>query len=620
MNVLLIVPTAGYNNRYPSFLSLTDFPAGFAFLASALRNAGHEVFGLNPNNDPNYWSAYDMIHDKICRSLQEVRPDLIGLGGLCTDYAFIKDAIQIIRKLAPNVPIVCGGGIITYDAEYIFKLFRPDFCIIGEGEEMIVKLANTLESGKQGYGQIPNLGYWEDGIAKFTNQDFNYGDINQRHFPDYEPFGIREMLDDYSMAARLLYRYTRPYPRPMVMVTARSCPFNCTFCVHQRGAKYRARSVENIIQEIKVMYERYGFNILIVLDELFAVNKTRMREFCTTLIGARQTYGWDFDWMFQTHASAALDRNTLELAKKAGCYFFSYGLESASPRVLESMKKKTKPSQIADAIHLADEVGLGFGGNFIFGDPVETEDTILETIDFLVRYCLDIHVLLDAVRPYPGSKLFETCLARGIIRDKLEFYEHIDEHPWNMTSMRDKVWLPLVDSIVSFGGLFPWVKSVYPSHYEVDSEASQSPLVLCTGKQIYKIWTKCPHCGEDIYSRELLALGEVRKSEVIRKSGVAREAKHPSSIKQFITTAQLTKQAVGKAARLASLYYLSFRNPIYRLLKSSVRNRKHDLFVDSFFTTVFFVTGCPHCSRRIKINIPIKALSFIEIKRRLRLA
>jgi rRNA maturation protein Nop10 len=353
------------------------------------------------------------------------------------------------------------------------------------------------------------------------------------------------------------------------------------------------------------------------MDELFAVNKARMMEFLTTLLEARKTYGWDFNWSFSTHASAALDKDTLEMAKKAGCFYFSYGVESASPRVLESMNKKTKPSQIAEAIRLSKELKLCFGGNFIFGDPAETEDTILETVDFMVHHCLDSNFVYNAIRPYPGSKIFETCMTKGIIKDKRDFYEHVDEQPWdfpyNMTSMPDKVWFPLLDSVVAFGQLFPWTKSVSPYRYEIDTESANSPIVLHTGKQIYKIWAKCPHCGEDICCRELLRL----EKELKPKIEATKE--HTS----FINDIKLVRDAVIKAIRLISFYYFSFRHPVYKLLRSAVRNRGNLLW-QSFFSTVFFNTGCPHCNNSVKITIPvpftIRTFSLAEIKRRLNLS
>ncbi len=132
MRVLLIIPTVGYKTTYPSFLSSQDFPVGFSYLASALKNAGHEVFGLNLNNDVNYSSAREMIRVRLARTLGDVAPELIGIGGLCTDYAFITDAMAIIRSSAPDTPIVCGGGIVNNDTGFVFRTLKPDFCIAGE--------------------------------------------------------------------------------------------------------------------------------------------------------------------------------------------------------------------------------------------------------------------------------------------------------------------------------------------------------------------------------------------------------------------------------------------------------------------------------------------------------
>ena len=161
MRVLLIIPTFKYKKSYPAFYSVSDFPTGFAYLVSSLKEAGHEVFGLNLNNIAGYPSVYEMIRENIIFALDTVHPDLVGLGGLCIDYKFLKDAMRIIRKTS-DVPIVMGGGIITHDAEFIFQLLKPDFCIIGEGEEIIVELADMLESGKGDFESINNLGYWRE--------------------------------------------------------------------------------------------------------------------------------------------------------------------------------------------------------------------------------------------------------------------------------------------------------------------------------------------------------------------------------------------------------------------------------------------------------------------------
>lgn len=109
MKVLLIPPTYRYTTQYPSFLAASDFSCGFAYIAAALKAAGHQVFGCNPNNAPGYASAFDMIHDRIAQAIAETKPDMIGVGGICTDYPFLQDAMSIIRHYAPTVPVLMGA-------------------------------------------------------------------------------------------------------------------------------------------------------------------------------------------------------------------------------------------------------------------------------------------------------------------------------------------------------------------------------------------------------------------------------------------------------------------------------------------------------------------------------
>ncbi len=165
MRILLIPPTFHYATEYPAFLSLSDFPSGFGYLSAALKEAGHEVFGCNPNNVVGYPNAYMMIQDVISKHIEDVKPDLIGLGGICTDYMFLRDAIGIIRNY--DIPIVLGGQIVTNDAEFIFEDLKPDYAIVGEGEDAMVEISNLMEYGPENLNFEPaitavsNLWYWE---------------------------------------------------------------------------------------------------------------------------------------------------------------------------------------------------------------------------------------------------------------------------------------------------------------------------------------------------------------------------------------------------------------------------------------------------------------------------
>lgn len=509
MKILLVIPVSNYPDVHPSFLSNTDFPVGFAYLAGALKQAGHRVFGLNPNNDVRFDSARELLKERLIKALLEVNPYLIGLGGLSTDIQFIMDAIGIIRSVRPHIPIVCGGGIISNDADFIFNLLQPDFCIIGDAEQAIVQLASMLERGEALFDLIPNFGYWLQGKAVFSSCKADVTDINSYPFPDYEPFDIENMLGNHSLVTRYQYRYTRSYPIPMTLVAARGCPFRCSFCVHNDGKRYRYRSIQNIMDEIKMLNENYHFNILIILDELFAVHKDRLNQFSMAIMQGREQYGWDFDWSFQTHASANLDYATLQLAKQAGCFFFSYGIESASPTVLASMNKRTEPGQIEAAIKLAEQVKVGFGGNFIFGDPAETFKTAAESLEFYKQHCRYSHVNIGTVHPYPGSRLFEYCLEQGIIANKSEYYDSIDQIAYNMTGLEHDDWIRLMTGIQEFTGQCG-IPVVEASTARQDPNAVPGERYGNGDKTPWELTFCCPHCYDPIYTRMLLADADIQ--------------------------------------------------------------------------------------------------------------
>jgi len=160
LRVLLVVPTHKYR-EYPTPLSLSDFPTGFAYLASSLKQAGHEVIGVNLNNITGYPSGRIMVHSVLSQKISQYKPDLIATGGLAVDYPFLADCIVSCRALASGIPIVLGGQIVTNDAEEIFNLLKPDYAVVGEGEGVMVGLVDALGQ-KKPVEDIPNLWYWRE--------------------------------------------------------------------------------------------------------------------------------------------------------------------------------------------------------------------------------------------------------------------------------------------------------------------------------------------------------------------------------------------------------------------------------------------------------------------------
>jgi radical SAM superfamily enzyme YgiQ (UPF0313 family) len=185
--------------------------------------------------------------------------------------------------------------------------------------------------------------------------------------------------------------------------------------------------------------------------------------------------------------------------KEAGCNFIGCGLESGSPAVLKSMKKETSTEQIAHAVEVICEAGLGVQGNFILGDPAESLDTIEETRQFFLTRCKDLMVYFDYVRPYPGSELFQHCLDRGIIKDRQGYYEGIGSggYQFNMTGMAEELFLESVRPLMLMVGDPANFKSTTALSWKrYANEIHRKNAKFAYGKILYRIVAVCPHCSE----------------------------------------------------------------------------------------------------------------------------
>ena len=195
---------------------------------------------------------------------------------------------------------------------------------------------------------------------------------------------------------------------------------------------FRTRSIDALMTEIDFLIEKYGINEIDLVDEMFASKKQRVYEFCEKI----KPFG--IHWQCQLRVTF-IDKDLLIAMKDAGCYLISYGFESGSEKVLKSMKKGISPAQIENAIRLTSQVGINIQGNFIFGDPAETLETIKETIRFRRKFST-IYFGWGMIIPYPGTILYNNLKKKGKLPNLLEFYENVKNYwlsglPINMTNL-----------------------------------------------------------------------------------------------------------------------------------------------------------------------------------------
>ncbi len=419
MHILLVVPR--YSANWGEFYQI---PLGLGYIASAMKHAGHTVTSLNLNH---YQGA---VENLVAAKVAEINPDACATGSLAPFLSALKAVFAAARQAKPDIVNIAGGGLVSGEPEMSLRVLDIDFGVVGEGEQTIVELLNCIE--KSGNPEDIN------GIV-FRNQ---YGqviqtparvpisDLGQIAWPDYELLECDKNISNQRALDNYFF-HSHPESRPRVidMITSRSCPYSCTFCFHPVGKVYRERPLDDFFAELDMVVARYKVNMVALIDELFSLRQQRLLEFCERI------KPYKLKWMVQLHVSSA-KKEILRAMYEAGCTYISYGIESMSKTVLESMKKKTKPDRIAAALALTYEYHIGIQGNLLFGDKAETLETANESMHWWAsnrRYLINLTPLMV----FPGSPDYYEALKDGLIVDRAAYVANIPAR-FNISQMNDK--------------------------------------------------------------------------------------------------------------------------------------------------------------------------------------
>jgi radical SAM superfamily enzyme YgiQ (UPF0313 family) len=410
------------------------FPLGLPSLSSVLKREGHDVTCLNLNHHDGRTQYL------VNRAMFLKQYEVAFVGGLSLYYPHLRDLIQDIRTASPKTKIVCGGGIITAQPTIMMRLLKPDYGISGEGEMSALRLMRYLDGG-----MVPI-----DISGVVTSEPIE--DLDSLPVPDYDSFNFAEYVNSVNRTDYFAFDIV-DNPRVYPLIASRSCIYNCTFCFHPLGKKYRQRSIDNIMQELSVNVPKYNINIVTIYDELFSNDVYRMKEFCRRFKELSDTLDHKLWFVCNIRVNRVTD-DMMQAMKGSGACTISYGLESYSQKVLDSMKKYITPEQITHAALLTRKHGLGFQGNFIFGDPAETLETARETLSYVhnYRHLLGTAVALDFVVPFQGSELYHKCLMKGSIGNEMDLIKEREDtgypkSPVNMTALSAEEFEELQDMV-----------------------------------------------------------------------------------------------------------------------------------------------------------------------------
>lgn len=414
MKVLLInTPYTEVYSKVPTTEGMAP-PLGLAYLASYIREHGHEVQILDAE-------ALQIRLSELYKHIANF--DVVGVGSMTPSLKNTIDSLGIVKKVNPECTTVMGGPHLSaIPVETLNEYPVIDVGVVGEGEVTFLELVDSLENGSD-LSNIKGIVYRDEEKIKLTKRRELIENLDELPFLAYDLLPMekyRPPAHHTSFAGKVKLR---PFS---LFITSRGCPFDCTFCASKVvwGKKVRFRSAENVLEEIDLLVNDYDVNCLEIADDNFTMNKKRMNEILDGLI--EREYDLHFNCLSRVDM---IDEESLIKLKEAGVYLIRFGVESGSQKVLDNMNKQVKVEQIRKAFELTKKAGIPSSASMIIGHPGETKDTFEESLKLVkeIEACA-AHFFIAI--PIVGTELYKIAKQKNlIVNPDWQYWVQIPEKP-----------------------------------------------------------------------------------------------------------------------------------------------------------------------------------------------
>jgi len=315
------------------------------------------------------------------------KPDLVGISILFSPY--FREALRLaqeIKKRIP-VPVIAGGSHVSAEPYSILKKECIDFIICGEGEKPLVEFLKEF-MGDKNFERVPGLGFKQNGQMHLNPKGPNY-ELDELPLPDLSDFPLAK----YRMGKMPIYFLT----------TSRGCPHKCSFCSVKAtfGSKYRKRSVDSILEEMKLRYSQ-GYRVFDFEDDNLTFFQDEMKALCLAI---QKTFLPSKIRLVAMNGISYLhlDDELLTLMRQTGFTELNLSLVSSDQAVLKSCHRPHTVEKFMRVVEKGFELGFHMVAYQILGLPQESLSSMIKTLTFLSRQPVLIGPSLFYLAP--GSKI-----------------------------------------------------------------------------------------------------------------------------------------------------------------------------------------------------------------------
>jgi anaerobic magnesium-protoporphyrin IX monomethyl ester cyclase len=373
-------------------------PLGLLYLSSHLKRKGIRV---------GVFDATFRTIDGFADTLERERPPLVGIA---VNLMTKRNALRMIAMAKRRgAKVIIGGPDPPHHAD-AYLAAGADVVVIGEGEQTLEELIATMHSRASARGSSKHVA--DSDLSKIHGIVFKAADGSIVRTPprallpdlDAQPYPDRDAIDLHSYLNAWRERHG---VGTVSLITARGCPYTCTWCSRSVfGETHRRRSVSNVADEVEGIVDRYDPERLWYADDVFAIHHHWTISYAKEL--ERRKIRLPFECISRAER---IDDDVAAALASLGCFRVWIGSESGSQRILDAMKRKVSVDQVQDTAARLRRHGIEVGMFIMLGYDGEQMADLRATVDHLKHTSPDVF-LTTVSYPIKGTPYYDQVADR----------------------------------------------------------------------------------------------------------------------------------------------------------------------------------------------------------------
>jgi len=416
---------------------------GVSIIMAVTKKAGHNIRQAQIFTKKEY--------SQVTKFLKDFKPDVVGFTSVSSQFSFVVELSDIIKKISPKTINVCGGVHATLYPQCILETKNLDAIFIGDSEYSFLEFLEKIKNN-QSWKDVDNIAYNDNGKLKknkmkklLTNEE-----LDVLPHPDRSTYPFSNVLRKVGYAP---FHFTR------------GCPFVCTYCSNIGIAKVygqtryniRQASPEHSIQEIEETIKQNTaigpvYKILLT-DDIFGLNKKWRREFLKLY---RERIKIPFNCLLRCDV---VTEDFMENLAESYCNKIAFGVESGNDYIRNVvMDRDMERKTIVNAFALAKEYNIQTQSANVIGVPGETKEMLMDTVR-LNRELKPTNTVVNIFYPYKGTPLGDKCFKEGLVN--VEKYNNFSNERRESVMNYSEEWLTTLKYYRD-----NWDYVVYPNDYK----------------------------------------------------------------------------------------------------------------------------------------------------------